>query len=339
MPLSDTQLLDLVAATQKNLGPPKFQQIAQSLVDYPMFKTFFKKGRVMEDGGHTIRRQLMKTTSGNVQMVQPYQVDSLNVADIMGTIEIPWRHTRAGYALDRLENAMNSGKAKIFDLTKTRRADAQLSIVEYVEPLLWAEPASTSLDPMGIPYWVVKNASEGFNGAAPTNWAAGAGGLLHANWQNWTGTYANVSKTDLIRSWRKAMRKTGFKSPIDINDYRKGRGARYRNYVNDTTIGLLEEVGEQQNDNLGRDLAPMDGMISFKRTPIVYEPALDADTSNPVYGLDHSTIYTVVLEGEYMRESEPRISDTQSSVVKVFIDFSWNIMCIDRRRNFVLYVA
>jgi hypothetical protein len=143
----------------------------------------------------------------------------------------------------------------------------------------------------------------------------------------------------LIKKWRTAHRKCGFKSPITVEDYRGTRGQKYRFYVNESTISDIEDVGEAQNENLGRDIASMDGSIVFKGHPIRWVPKLDADTQNPIYGIDHSTFYPACLEGDYLRESEAERAPDQHNVYQVFVDLSYNFVCIDRRRNMVLATA
>ena len=68
----------------------------------------------------------------------------------------------------------------------------------------------------------------------------------------------------------------------------------------------IEDVGEAQNENLGRDIAPYgDNMavLAFRGHPLLYVPQLDADTTNPFYGIDHSTFMPVCPQGDYLRET------------------------------------
>jgi hypothetical protein len=76
----------------------------------------------------------------------------------------------------------------------------------------------------------------------------------------------------------------------------------------------------------------------FRNHPIIWVPKLDADTTNPVYGVDHSTFYPICLRGNYLRESKPMTDATQHNVYQVFVDLSYNYICLDRRRNWVFYV-
>ena len=108
-------------------------------------------------------------------------------------------------------------------------------------------------------------------------------------------------------------------------------------YVNEDTMSSFEDLGEAQNENLGRDIASMDGQIIFRRVPIIWVPKLDEDTTDPVYMIDHSTFYPVVLKGDYLRESDPKESAEAHNAYSIHVDLTYNYVCLDRRRNAVLY--
>jgi hypothetical protein len=57
--LTALDIQDLVASTLYDLGPMRFQQVAQSLQYYEVFSKWFKKDRVMFDSGIGIQRTLM----------------------------------------------------------------------------------------------------------------------------------------------------------------------------------------------------------------------------------------------------------------------------------------
>ena len=137
---------------------------------------------------------------------------------------------------------------------------------------------------------MVKNASTGFNGGAPSGHTTVAGVNLTEtpNYKNYTAQYTNVNRTDLIKKMRTAHRKIRFKSPISINDYRNGRGDRYRIYTTESVLSSLEDEGFAQNENLGRDIAQLDNTIVFRNHPVIWVPKLDSDTQAPVYMIDHS---------------------------------------------------
>ena len=346
MPLSDSDIKDLVTGTLKHLGRLKFNQIATRLQDYEVMQRMMKRDRVQLESGQGIQRQIMIDHSAAAKNVGLYEVDDVNVRDVLDSISVPFRHTTTNYAFERRELAMNRpSPQRSLDLLKVRRADAMISLVERMEEDFWDKPATSTdkVQPFGIDYWLVSGGgSTGFEGGNPSGFTSGAGGIdsdTVSRWRNYTDRYTDVTKGDLIKKMRVAYRKIGFKSPVDIPDYRKGRGQNYRIYCDNTTITEMEELGEAQNENLGRDLATMDDMMTFRRNPLIWVPQLDDRTvgpTSPVYMVNFSFFYPVFLRGEYLREGEPRTSANQHTVMVVHVDLSWNILCTDRRRHALL---
>jgi len=341
--LTATDIGDLVKGVLNDLGKMKFQQIAQNLQHYEVFSKWFKKDKVAFDNGIGIQRTLMNKLSNSashVGLLDPLQV---NIVDVLDQLTVPWRHARTHWALIyQTDILMNSGQSSIVSTIKTRRAAAMIDLVEELEDCGWATPASTADKtlPFGLPYWIVKNASTGFNGGVPFgSTIAGVSLTDSPNFKNYTAQYAAVTKADLIKKLRTAHRKVRFVSPITINDYRGGVGERFRIYTTESVLSDLEDLGEAQNENLGRDLASMDGTMTFRRHPIIWVPKLDADTQSPVYMIDHSTFMPVCLRGDYLRESEAKQAPDQDNVYYVTVWLTYNYLCIDRRRNAVLNTA
>lgn len=340
--LTALDIADLVASTLYDLGPLKFQQIAQSLQYYEVFSKWFKKDKVAFDSGIGIQKTLMnKLDSTSAKHVGLLDTDQVNIPDVIDQLQIPWRHAQTSWALIyQTDILMNSGKALIFNVIKPRRAAALLGLVEELESKAWGNaPATTDkVNPYSIQYWLVENATTGFNGGLPGSHTTVGGVSLtdSPNFKNYTAVYTSVTKSDLISKMRTAHRKIRFVSPITIEDYRGGVGDRYRIYVNESVIASIESLGEGQNENLGRDIAAMDGTMTFRRHPIIWVPQLDSRSDNPVYMVDHSTFYPVCLRGDYLRESEATKAPNQHNVFQVYIDITYNYLCLDRRRNAVI---
>ena len=334
---------DLVSTTLDELGRLRFSQIAQTLQDYEVFSHWFKRDKVAFDSGIGIKRTLMtKLGSGEAAHVGLTDTDNVNIQDVLETLEIPWRHAQTKWAFIYQETLMNRGEALILNVIKPRRASAMINLVEELENKAWASPTlANKTEPYGIPYWVVANATTGFNGtvASGHTTVGGINPTTTPNWKNYTVRYVTVDKPDLVKKLRTAHRKTGFKSPINIEEYRTTKGQRYRLYTDEATLVALEDIGEAQNDNLGRDLASMDGTLVFRGHPIIWVPKLDAETNGPIYGIDHSTFYPVCLEGDYLRESDAKPAPNQHNVYQVFVDLTYNYLCVERRRNFLATTA
>jgi hypothetical protein len=339
--LHANDIADLVATTLRDLGPAKFQQIAQNLQDYEVFPKWFKRDRIAFDGGIGIQKTLMYKLSNQAGHVGLLDVDQPNIADVLTQLQVDWVHAQTKWSLIyQTDILMNSGKALVLNVIKPKRADALLSLVEELETRAWGDaPSSADTNyPYGIQYWVVENATTGFNGGAPSGHTTVGGVNLTTapNFKNYTAQYTSVTKSDLIAKLRTAHRKIGFKSPITIEDYRGSKGENRRLYTNESVVQDIESLGEGQNENLGRDIAAMDGTMTFRKHPIVWVAQLDSRTDNPVYMIDHTTFYPVVLKGDYLRESEAMRSPNQHNVWNVFVDLTYNFINIDRRRNAVL---
>lgn len=342
MAITDQDINDLVIGTQKDLGRPNFQQIAQNLTDYELFPIWWKRDKVTYGDGIGIQKSLMNRLPDVARHVGWTEADTPSIQDLLTNLNIPWRHATTHWSYKRQEMLMNRGKSLIVNVVQARRAGALLDMVETVESAGWTAPASSDDDtePYGIPYYVVKNSSVGFYGtvASGHTYCAGVNTTTTPGYKNYTGAYAAISKPDLIKKMRTMKRYTQFKSPVDTPDYLRGRGMRYRVYMNEATISGMEEIGESQNENLGRDLATYDGVnMTFRGHPLRYVPQLNSDTTDPVYFLDHSTWQVCALAGDFLRESDPVRDPEKHDWWTVYQDVTYNYLCFDRRRNGVLH--
>ena len=120
----------------------------------------------------------------------------------------------------------------------------------------------------------------------------------------------------------------------DIPQYNTGDDYAY--YTNYAVTSQLEEVLESQNENLGTDIAPMDGKVVFRRATITPVIELDNDTTNPIYGINWGVLKFKALRGEWMRETVVPVVGGQHNLATTFTDCTLQSYCTDRRRLFVL---
>lgn len=335
--LSARDIADLVTGTLDDLGRLRFQQIVQDLQDYEIMGRWLKEDRVVVGSGVGIKRTLMLKRGGVAKHTGLFATDDVNISDHLAQLDVPWRQATTSWGFEHREVLMNRGPDLIVNVIKPRRVAAMIDLAQELEDKAWVQvPSSTdTLLPFSIPFWIVANATTGFNGGAPSGHTtvAGINPTTYPNFKNYTAQYTNVTKADLISKMRTAQRKIGFKSPVTVNDFRGGKGDRYRIYVNDPTITSLEDIGESQNENLGKDIASIDGgQLVFRRHPIRWVAGLDNEAKNPIYMIDHSVFHPVVLKGDDLRESEPRQAPKQHNTFEVFVDLSYNFVCVDRRR-------
>jgi hypothetical protein len=279
----------------------------------------------------------------SARTVGMFETDGTALTDTMVKGKVQPRHINAHYIYDQREKAFQRGGVKIVDLIKTRYVGMMVSLFELMEGILWGTPADSTdtKTPYGMQYWLLRNATEGFNGENPSGFSDGRGDVdstTYTRWANWSNDYVAISKEDLIRSMRRGQRKTKFRSPVSHavpNLSNMGNGI----YTNDAVLGIMEELLEDQNMNLGNDLASKDGRATFKSTPVTYVPYLDADTANPVYTIDWKWLVIGVLAGWQNQLTKPYMVPNKHLVRRVDLDCTLQMVCTNLRRQAVYYVA
>lgn len=355
VPILAGDVADLVAGTLRNLGPNKFQNIAQSLTDYEVLGKWLVKDKVQFSTGRGVQRNLMSRTAGVASHVGLFDTDSGGIPDLMDQMTVDWVHAKTQWAFERRMVLMNSAEELVFNIVIPQRTAAMIDLADILEAAAWSVPTSSSdkLAPNGIPYYIVYNATDGFTGGAASGHTTVAGVNLDdsPNYKSYNKTYVNVSKADLIKKLRTARRAMNWKSPVKKHDYTSGTGRDLRLYTNESIISDLEDIGEGQNENLGKDVAPMGaskdvkydsgiGEIVFRGHPFIRIDAFDNATTgiatNPIYMVDHSTFHAVILKGDYLVESQPTPVPTNHNMFRVFTDLTYQYLCLDRRRNGLL---
>lgn len=342
-------IADLLATTQRDLGKLNWTDISTNLQQFVALPQLLDKNKVGFDGGTGTQWNVMVQNSGAARMTGLFQVDDVNVADVMKQAYAPWRHVTTNWAVERREVNINSSPWRIVDLVKVRRADAMVSLAELYETQFWGAAASaTDSNIWGCGVYVVydNSATAGvgaFTSSLATGFSdvAGLSPTTYTRWRNWSGKYATIdttnASTNLVTMMREAAYKTGFMSlpAAGIPQY-GGNSQQKGYYTNYNVIKSLEWVLTQQNDNLGNDVASRDGKVLFRGTPVTWVPYLDLCNQDPVYGLDWNTFQPCFLEGEYMYETQVKPVANQHTTYASHIDCSTNIRCTDRRKQFVL---
>lgn len=344
MGLAFSEIADAVLLTQNQLiRRGAFVDMQTDIQDHVAVREMWQGRKKVFEGGENWEYEVQMDHNHSAKAVGLYEQDASSLTDTMVKGEIPPRHVNAHYLFDLREKAFQRGGTAIVNLIKTKYVAMMVSFFEYLEEILWSKPTSSSdlKTPYGLTYWVVKNATEGFNGANPSGFTSGRGGIsstTYTRYKNYTGTYAGsaaITKDGLLRSMRKAHRQTKFRSPVShaTPNMPMGNGI----YVGDTVVGLLEELCEDQNMNLGNDLASKDGRTVFKGTPLTYAPYLDNDTQNPVYMLDWKYLSIGVMAGWANNMTAPYMVPGKHNVRRVDLDATLNMVGTDVRRQSVFY--
>jgi len=344
MAIQASDLGDLIKSTLNDLGRLKFAQEAANLQRYTVFSQLFKKERVEFQDGVGIKWNIMLDYDEDAaSWVGLTDEDSATITNVLSTLTVPWRHVTTNWSVEFVGDVlMNRGASQILNVLAPRRASALISMAAKVESAFWGDAPGTSdtLLPYGAAYWVVQNATTGFNGGAPGSHTS-VGGISptsKTNWKNYTAQYTTVNKDDLIALMRKAYRNCNFESPVTTKDFRDASFSQ-RIYVPETVLTTFETVGEGQNENLGRDLDSMGGQILFRKSPVVWVSKLDESSVNPVYMLDHGVFKVICLKGNYLRESDAVQNGIQHNLYTIHVDTSMNFLTSSRRANAVIATA
>lgn len=342
MGLDITDISDIIVTCQQNLGKGKFTDLAPDRQNYPFAEQIMTEKKIKLSGGFNINRNVRTTTGDAAKHVTLMEEDQTNIPDLMDQLTVPWRHSSTSFGFSRRVMNMHKGGAELVDYYQSQRSAAELDLYTIIEDAGWDKPADKSdkTTPWGVLQYIVKNSTAGFTGGNPAGFDDCAGMDVDdvPAWKNYSYPYKVISKTDLLAGIRSGMRKTKWSSPIRNPEYAKTR-PNQEMFTNDYVIGKMEELAEAQNDRLGFNLNPAFGEVAFKRVPVYYVSTLDDDASNPIYCIDWACFYPVCLNGEYFQEDPPAKSASQHTVLEVFIDLTWNVLCDNRRRQAVYYVA
>ncbi|MFA5766841.1 MAG: phage major capsid protein [Candidatus Paceibacterota bacterium] len=333
---------DAVLLTQQGLVKRgAFVDMQTDLTDHVAVREMWKGKQHKFDGGNPWEFDIQVDHNHSAHAVELYETDTSAINDTMIKGTVQPRHINANYLYDQREPAFQRGGTAIVDLIQTRYTAMMVSLFEYLEAVLWTKPTDSSDEktPFGIAYWVTKNASEGFNGGDPTGFALGRANITTASqprWANWTNSYSLVSTEDLIRKMRTMHRRIQFRSVVSHAEPVLG-SMKNGIYTNSDTVGLMEELLEAQNTNLGNDLDSQGGRVVFKSSPIIYAPYLDADTTNPVYMLDWNWLAIGVMPGWENQLTAPYMVPGKHLVRRVDLDATLQCVCTNLRRQGVIY--
>lgn len=346
MGLAYSEIDDAVLLTQNNfVKKGAFTDLQLDLQDHVAVREMWKGRKKTFTGGENWEWEAQIDHNHSAKTVGLYETDGSAIIDTMIKGEVEPRHVNAHYVYDKREKAFQRGGKAIVDYIKTKYVAMMCSWYKLLEEILWGKPAdSTDLKtPYGIDYWITRYvATTGFHSVAPTGFTT-KGGINPADgqqerWRNYVDRYVVVSKEDLLRKMRRAHRQIQFRSPVSHAQPTVGP-MRNGIYTNDDVIGLMEELLEAQNMNLGNDLASKDGRTLFKSTPVTYAPYLNDDSTDPVYLLDWQWLAIGVMAGWENELTQPYMVPDMHLVSRVDLDASLQMICTDLRRQAVVDTA
>lgn len=337
-------IADMLNGSLPDLGKGRITDLTSVLQRYTALPRLMNKERLKFDTGRSIQFTVLTTTPGNARNVGLFAQDNLGQADGTEVGNVPWRHQTDGYHFDFRQALMNRSPAKIVDFVDTKRLQMLRDWAELHEANFWSEPSSSSdtLSPFGIRYWMVYNATAGFNGGNNTNFSGGPAGIDRdevANWKNYTFQYTDaLAQDDLFRKLRKAIWETDFQpsltnSPIPAY----GGKSQFGIYTTYDTESQIAELLESRNEQLGRKVDPMDGKAMLRSINIEAVPYLQQNdqTSDPIVGINWAVFHAISLKGAWMKPTPLKESPLSHVTLESHMDNTNNFVCHDCRRMFI----
>lgn len=346
MAIQGNDYQDLVVTSLNQLGRLKFTDLMSDYQNTIALKRLIKKGKMNFTGGPSVEFRVIINTNGSARAVGLGYTAEVSIPNVMTFGSVPWRHVTWNWAMERRAIAMNAGAQKITDLVKVERTAAFGDAIKLFEHYFWRVPAVTdTISPYGIPYYVVKSNTaatpanaNGFNGLVPAGYTtvANLNPTTYPRWANYATQYTVVSKDDCIRKLRRMLYYTDWKPLVDdVPQYSTGNEMGM--YTNYSVIATMREILEAQNDNLGKDVAPMDDSgVMVRRTELLPVIELDLDTTNPIYSINWGEMHTMGLTGEWMHETPVPVNPSQPTIAATHTDCTYNLLCRNRRKQGVI---
>lgn len=362
---------DIVKATAELLiKQGAFTNLLSDLTDYPIVKRIMPNHKKVFEGGldWTFMAAIASNNTGNgtAKFTGLFEDDVFNRVNVLVQGKVSPRFLTANYVYDKREPVLNSGeysKGKLLQIVNFVKTQMELmyqgayDLMEKTFAGVGPTYADDKKTPHGLVFYIQKqsnadagtNPDGGFDGKDPSLPASATSATptacprcnistsTYARWANWAAQYASVSKGDLVKKMRTAAHKTNFRSPLSLTDPTLSTGREI--LTNLAVLQELETILEDQNMNLGNDVASKDGKTLFKGTPIEYIPILDDDAQDPVYMIDWKTLVFGTVSGWNKKVSAPKEDNAQHNTMKGFLDMACEMVCTNLRNQAVICKA
>ena len=338
MALRPDQVDDFVNLTLSNFKVNRWTDISLEYPEYISSRVINEKN-VVERGGADIRFKLQTKNTGLARNTGLYAQDVTGVEDLTTEGVIPWTKQTVNWSYDIDEPLFQSDRETIVGELLVREHACMNDMAELNEENLWSAPTSTSdARPMGIPFWLQKDASTtpagAFNGGNPSGFTSGAAGInstTYTRWKNWAFGYTNVTPDDLVVKIKKSLYSTKFMAPNPHPEVGFGE-SKYHIFTTYDVREPLERLAETRNDNLGNDVAKYINNVLVGGVPVEAVHYLDSNdgTADPLYGVNWKAFRPFLKRGANMRQTQKR-APLQHTVREVHYDTWMNYACYNRR--------
>ncbi len=333
------QFGDLVELQIREYIKTDYTSLITDLQDHPAAKALLKKSRMSRsgtsEGPEGLYFKVRMQTANSYRHITPTTPDQTVMTNDFVGGSVNWKKIEVGYSFLEEEIDFNMPPNQIVDLVKAREAGADFDFIEGLERDFWAFPSAGDANAFkSLPYWVTKNGTAGFNGGHPSGYSdvAGISATTYPRWQNYTFPYTDVTLDDFISKARDMCDLTGFKPPVsNIPDLGAVNGPAKAFYTTQSVRKKFADNADARNDNLGPDVAAMDGKVEFRGASIEWVPVLDLDSTGPFYQIPWDVFKMVPKKGWWQKRTILKPYPGQRNQVASFKDTYTNFICLNRR--------
>ena len=272
----------ILSTTLQNYQPTLVDNIFKDLV---LLNHMNSKGRVqMEEGGTSIVEPLMYAVNGTASSYSGYDAIDLTPQDGISAANYQWKQMAASIAISGIEEAQNRGTEAIIKLLNAKIMQAEMSVKSDLNGQLFGNGTgngSKDFNGLGNIVGTQNNTVGGISSTSNTWWNPTQATTMGATLSlaNMGNVYNNASKgndtPDLIITNEDLFSK--FESLLTTN-------VRYQD-VEKANAGF-------QN-------------LMFKQTPVVFDLALAADTTDaPMYFLNTKYLKLVGMNGHWFNTTD-----------------------------------
>lgn len=254
---------------------------------------------------------------------------------------------------DELQGTDEEKLASIVVMRKAEQLDLPLLTKQEISLML--EPAGdpptvTEQEVYGLPYWFPHSANSSaaislYGGGNPANFSTGAAGTTVADvprWAHAVGGFKKVSQSDLFDKLVEFHTRVNHYVPSGVNALDSATPERCI-LVQNPVFVTWSRLQHISNDNPGRDLGMWRDAIAFGSTPVKWLPVMSEPESPAtptgyglLYDLDLTTL-KLALHSGFMFDLEITLPPHQPKVIWLTREGYYQLLCIRRNRNLVLY--
>lgn len=272
----------ILSTTLQNYQPTLVDNIFKDLV---LLNHMNSKGRVqMEEGGTSIVEPLMYAVNGTASSYSGYDAIDLTPQDGISAANYQWKQMAASIAISGIEEAQNRGTEAIIKLLNAKIMQAEMSVKSDLNTQLFGSGTG--------------NGSKDFNGlgnivGTQNNTVGGISSTSNTWWNPTQATTmgATLSLANMGNVYNNASKGNDTPDLIITNE------DLFSKYESLLTTNVRYQDVEKANAGFQN--------LMFKQTPVVFDLALSADTTDaPMYFLNTKYLKLVGMNGHWFNTTD-----------------------------------